>query len=283
MRKRTILVAVILLSLLLPFAIVVPGYGSTQSTYDTDNKYPSGGIFAVDLGDPQKFLGCSGTLISPTVFLTAGHCTIWMTLPEYSQFAEQIYVSFDWQIDQSESNPHPNHWIKAEKLYVHPLYGHDVGNLYDLAVITLPEGSTQGIAPATLAREGFLDDLKMQGSLRDEEFLTVGYGIQADWEKGPPQFFWERWGWRNFATAPLASLTPVNLYLNINENAHPGSGGGCFGDSGGAVYLPQAGQNILVGLNSLRSDHNCRAMTSYYRTDTPWAQEFLNPFLQESE
>ena len=41
--------------------------------------------------DGQKDWICSGTLISPTVFLTAGHCTAYLESLEISK----VWVSFD--------------------------------------------------------------------------------------------------------------------------------------------------------------------------------------------
>lgn len=269
MRKPMIVLGVISILLLLQITIVVPAFGITQATRDTTNMFSNVGLFAVDGGEPDLWLGCSGTLIAPTVFLTAGHCMAWLIDTDYD-----IYVTFDKQIIEGDKG---NDWILAEGFSVHPLFGHDMANLYDLAVINLPKDSTDGLTPAILTTEGLLEDLSMHGNLRGVEFTSAGYGVQADWEKGPPQFFWD--GWRNYAFAPLMALTPTQLYLNINEHA-TGGGGACYGDSGGPIFLPMGGNNILVGVTSLRSDRPCRAMTTYYRIDTPWSREFLSQFVQ---
>ena len=262
MRKITIVMSIVLILVLLQITLVVPVFGITQATPDTNNTYSNVAFWT----SPDWPGFCSGILIAPTVFLTAGHCLSWnigVNAP--------IFLTFDKQF----TSPEEVNWILAENFYVHPLFGHDQANLYDLAVIILPEGSTEGLTPATLTTAGLLDDLSEHGNLREVEFTSVGYGAQADWEQGPTQWFWD--GWRNYASAPLMALTPTQLYLNINEHA-TGGGGACYGDSGGPIFLPLGGENILVGFTTLRSDMNCRAMTTYYRLDTPWSREFLSQF-----
>ena len=269
MRKLKIIVSVMSLLLLLQFTLVLPVSGITQATRDTENLYPYVGRIALDRLDGQGLIrGCSGMLIAPDVFLTAGHCMYWKFF--YPNW--QAYVSFDKQINEGGIG---NEWNMAKDVIIHPLFGHDQGNYYDLAVILLAEPIYLTKMPA-LTTAGLLDDLSAHGGLRGVEFTSVGYGIQADWEKGPPRFW--RDGWRNYATAPLMALTPTNIYLNINEHA-TGGGGACFGDSGGAIILPTDDGDILVGVTSLRSDIPCRAMTSYYRIDMPWAREFLSQFV----
>jgi len=262
MRKLTIVMSIVLILILLQITLVVPVLGITQPTRDEENRYSNVGFVGV-----SDYAFCSGILIAPTVFLTAGHCIA------LHNSSDPLYISFDKQIIMEDDS---NQLIQAEEIYVHPLFGHDQANLYDLAVVILPEGSTDGLIPATLTPAGLLDDLSMHGNLKGVEFTSVGYGVQMDWEKGPTQWLWD--GWRNYASAPLMALTPTQLYLNINEHA-TGGGGACYGDSGGPIFLPMNGKNILVGFTTLRSDRNCRAMTTYYRIDTPWSREFLSQFV----
>src|SRR5262245_35713789 len=49
----------------------------TSGTVDASNTFANVGAFILQRkSDGQVFPICSGTLIAPTVFLTAGHCTI---------------------------------------------------------------------------------------------------------------------------------------------------------------------------------------------------------------
>jgi hypothetical protein len=267
MRKIRIILAVISILLLLQIILVSPALAITNPTRDTENRFPNVGIWVF----PDGTFFCSGTLIAPTVMLTAAHC-----LDGFIGTENPIIVTFDNELIEGGEG---NHWIVAENFFVHPMFGHDQANFYDLAVIFLPEGSTANLTPATLTPAGLLDELSIHGNLRGAEFTSVGYGFSGfskDPENGLHQYIWD--GWRNYASAPLMALTPTQIYLNINWNA-TGGGGACTGDSGGPILLPIDGKNILVGVTTLRSDQLCKAMTTYYRIDTPWAREFLGQFV----
>ena len=263
MRKIRVLLSIVIVFLLLQVIPVVPVSAITHPTPDTENTYSNVGAWLF----PDGTFFCSGTLIAPTVMLTAAHC-----LYGFIGTEAPILATFSKNFDEINAG----NLIQAIDFHVHPLYGHDQANLYDLAVLILPEGSTTGLTPATLTTAGLLDNLSTHGNLHSVEFTSVGYGFSADWKQGPPRFIWD--GWRNYASAPLMALTPTQVYLNINEDA-TGGGGACYGDSGGPLFLPMDGKNILVGFTTKRSDKYCRAMTTYYRIDTPWAREFLSQFM----
>jgi len=63
------------------------------------------------------------------------------------------------------------------------------------------EEFTAGHPPAILTPPGLLDERSAKGGLRGLEFISVGYGYQADWEQGPV-YGWVD-GWRNYASAPF--------------------------------------------------------------------------------
>ena len=76
-RTKRLVRAVIALALLM--VIALPANGITWGEPDTSDAYPAVGAIMIDwrvIGQPEFGLGvyCSGTLIHPLVFLTAGHC-----------------------------------------------------------------------------------------------------------------------------------------------------------------------------------------------------------------
>ena len=58
-------------------------------------------------------------------------------------------------------------------------------------------------------------------------------------------------------------------------NPSTGSGGTCYGDSGGPHFLGDS--NLVVSI-TVTGDAPCRATDVTYRLDTPWARAFLGQF-----
>ena len=73
----------------------------------------------------------------------------------------------------------------------------------------------------------------------------------------------------------LLSLQPSWLLLNMNPST--GSGGTCYGDSGGPHFLGGMTSKLIVSI-TVTGDAVCRATDKTYRLDTVSAQEFLSRF-----
>lgn len=64
-----------------------------------------------------------------------------------------------------------------------------------------------------------------------------------------------------------------NLHYSSNPGqGHGGSGGACFGDSGGPVIH----DGYIVGVNSFVLNSNCKGSAFAYRVDTTVARDFIN-------
>ena len=125
-----------------------------------DNVHTNVGL--VRFTTPDGRFRCSGTLIAPTVVLTAGHCT--------EGPATNVYVSFDFQLrpDPLAPNITPAEKAAREAFYIkgtaHPDPGW-TGKLsfskqHDQGVVVLDAPATTkwpGITPAPLAPVGLLD------------------------------------------------------------------------------------------------------------------------------
>ena len=207
---------------------------------------------------------CTGSLISPTVFLTAAHCVISSYTPPGSQF----YVSFSPDLYAKNAK-----FIKATSYTYDPGYGHDEANLHDEAVIILPSNSTSGLAPYRLPKAGELDALAAKGALTNAIFVNVGYGTSAS-RTGVPSFGYD--GKRNWSESEFMALQPNWLGLLMNTSA-TGLGGDCYGDSGGPKFL-QTNPGIVYATVTT-GDYVCRATTWDFRTDTPTARAFLGQFV----
>jgi secreted trypsin-like serine protease len=215
-----------------------------------------------DSPGPDQF--CSGTLVSPTQFLTAAHCMVgW---PD----GQQISVTFDPEYNENSASPGGLH--AATTWTTHELFAtHGMSNLYDLAIVTL--ASAPSVTPAQLPELGLFDTMS-QKELRDLTFTAVGYGIVRTSKKGGPHGFIDETN-RLVAHQTLLSLEPA--WLNLNMNPSTGSGGTCYGDSGGPHFLGGMTSNLLVSV-TVTGDAMCRATDKTYRLDTEWSQEFLSRF-----
>ena len=212
-------------------------------------------------GDDQW---CTGSLVSPTVFVTAAHCVVGPDTPPGSQF----YVSFAPDLLARHIKI-----IKATGYEFDPAYGHDQAKLHDLAVVFLPASATRGMTPLELPEAGELDRLAAQGALSKTLFVNVGYGSSAS-RTGPPRFGWD--GKRNMSKSEFMGLQPTWLGLLMNTSA-TGEGGDCYGDSGGPKLIDGNPNRIYATVTT--GDYPCRATTWDWRLDTPEARAFLSQFV----
>jgi len=204
---------------------------------------------------------CSGTLIAPTLFLTAAHCVA----PDPDQpLGSQFYVSFAPDLSASTAT-----MIAAVRYDWDPRYGASQANLHDLAIVTLPAGAAQGITPARLPRAGALEPLARRGV----SFVNVGYGASAV-GKGGSFFTYD--GVRRMSLSPFMSLQPTWLSLSMNTKA-TGLGGDCYGDSGGPKFRDGDATTIYATVST--GDAVCRATSQSWRLDTPEARGFLGTFV----
>jgi V8-like Glu-specific endopeptidase len=182
---------------------------------------------------------CTGSLVSPTVFVTAAHC-----------FADGSTARVTFA---------PDYTSPAAQFSTGTV--HDSGTA-DVAVIVFPGAvANSGLAQLPTAE---YDDTLSAGQAVD----VVGYGVQA-FDQGtsvPPP------GTRDVATTQLesaVSATDQSLVLG----ADPGA---CFGDSGGPNLV--SGTNLLVAITSA-GNADCTGVSSALRVDTPVVRAFLGQYV----
>ena len=243
---------------------------------------------------------CSGSLLSPTVFLTAGHCTVapaahievWMEEgpieydPDYAaaQDADPDGIvscnaspTFDEYPCKGDVGgvPHPN-----------PDFCNPCGSglnrfaFRDLGVVTL-NGSLSVSRYADLPEPGVVDTLPNKAP-----FDFVGYGVQfqeqipgAFLPKPPPFYRWAGPRQRMFASGELVSQNFTNNeeYIRFSLNPSRGKGGTCFGDSGGPDL--KGGTDTVMGVNSYVTNVNCSGIGYSQRVDIPEVLAWINSFM----
>jgi V8-like Glu-specific endopeptidase len=226
-------------------ALAAPALAVTGGTVD-GTAHPAVGLLLADRGKgPQP--DCSGSLVSSTVFLTAAHCVADLT-------SNRVWVTFDSVYTASSK-------LLPGTASFDPQFGHDHGDLHDLAVVVL-DRPVAGIAPLSLARAGTLDAGK------PASVVVVGYGAdQAGNGNGNAGFSYDFT--RRYATATVDSVTKSELHYSSHD------GGTCYGDSGGPELLGSA----IVAVTS-HGDTQCAGQSRGYRVDTPGARAFLSQFVR---
>jgi secreted trypsin-like serine protease len=231
-------------------AWVTPADAITYGLLD-GNAHPNvGGLVAATQYSDGTWLYCSGTLISPTVVLTAAHC---------DDDGTRVRVTFDTAYVDGDV-------VYAGTFHAHPDYNHSMSDPNDIAVIVL-DTAVDGIAPAQLPTAGSLSKPD-----KDQQFVSVGYGAYEVVQGQGKTLLYD--DVRRVATGTLNSVNPA--WLRISMNPSHGDGGTCYGDSGGPNFL---GTSSIVAGVTVTGDMWCRSTNVVYRTDTPSARTFLDEFV----
>lgn len=257
-----------------------PAAAITGGEPDGD-RHPAVALIAAS--DGAGVFRCSATLVSPTVLLTAAHCT--------SGVVGEVAVTFRSDISASGPRdtwlPDPegpdggfagtegDGWLWGTP-YTHPDYSDftDLDTWNDVGVVVL-DTPVEGIAPQRIAPVGTLDALA-QPVLNKTAFTFVGYGTEvrkpvSGPQKPQPMSYPLL---RRTTTSPGQKLTAQVLQVNGNPNDTRGGGGTCSGDSGGPGYY----QGQIVTVTSYGYTENCRYLGGNQRVDIPAVQEWLAGF-----
>ena len=264
-----------ILTLALLFSVVGVAGAITDGELDGDG-HPFVGLALFYDENDEYMWRCSGTLLSETVFLTAGHCTYSTT---------KARVLFDADLMELEY-PYPDcgqYTCYEGATYVHPEYDDNLFYVRDAGVVVLDE-TVEGIYTfGVLPEVDQLDDLPMpSGKWEKTWFTSVGYGQQiiftdeAQWEMQSDRI-------RMVANPFLKQLNvpgitgEYSLWLSNNHS----TGGTCYGDSGGPNFLGKGDDetNIVAGVTSFGMNETCSGSGGVFRMDRSWSLGWVNKFL----
>ncbi|MGH2808241.1 MAG: S1 family peptidase [Actinomycetota bacterium] len=252
--RRMLIAALSALTLALPLA--GPAGAITFGEPDGE-RHPSVAAILNDVAfSDGTWALCSGTLISPTVVLTAAHC---------DDERDRVAVTFDSVYDPKKGTEHWGTW------HPHPGFTFSQDDPHDIAVIVLDK-PVKGIPPSRLPAADSLSNLS--GS---QQFTSVGYGAQSVTQGGGPKVL----HFADIRFMAVGTLNSINsAWLRISMNPAKGDGGTCYGDSGGPNFLGAgATETNVVAATTITGDVWCRSTNVTYRVDTPVAREFLGQFV----
>src|SRR5688500_4052642 len=233
-----------------------PAKAVTDGELDGEG-HPYVGLMVAQTASGAPLWRCSGTLISPTLFLTAGHCT--------EAPAAHVEIWFDSDVESGiPANGYPNTGDVGGMPYTHPQYDPNAFFLYDLGVVVLDEAVVMDEYGA-LPELNQLDAYKTRRGTQKVTFTAVGYGLQ---ESFPDAASWKE---NNVRVRMVAhpKLIQINgglvgdFSLLLSNNAH--TGGTCFGDSGGPNFIGDS--NVIAGVTSFGLNGNCAGTGGVYRVD----------------
>lgn len=269
------------LALVTVFGVAAPAAAITGGVPDGEG-HPNVGLILFYDGTGR--FRCSATLVTPTVLITAAHCTDGTkgkTLVTFDTvIAEQPPSGFPVAADPSAGFTAAEITASgnlAGTAITHPEYSNftDLDNWNDVGVVVLDQ-PVVGITPATLAPADYLDAFG-QPVLNSTVFELVGYGTEvrkpdAGPQKPQPMSYPLI---RRYTTSHGQKLTPQVIQMNGNPNDTHAGGGTCFGDSGGPVFL----NGYLVAVTSYGYTQNCRYLGGYQRVEIPVVRTWLATIL----
>jgi len=242
--------------------------------------HPQVGSIIAPVGDGTAYF-CSGTLIAPTVVLTAAHCT-----SEFSALGiTEILVSFDDSIDFDNGTFYFSHdWAS------HP--GYDDASwpfTMDVGVVLLDEAVDLPLA--SLPDPGLLDTIIPEHGGSPQRFNDVGYGVAGVITGGgPPQVNFpldRRVSTQRYApggndmVGVIHGITDLLFMLKSSPSAR--HGGGCGGDSGGPIFLEDTYTIVAIHIGGYRLGFDgvlCGRLSSInFRIDNPDALNWLYGYL----
>jgi hypothetical protein len=279
MRKTLALVVLVLALIVAPItsANAITGNGVVS---DRDN------VVLLTFYDEQGVYlwRCSGTLIAPTIVLTAGHCTygaaearVWA---DQGPYVETPVEEGGYPLDPVEDRPPCAGYIgwpcTGEDATGEPLTYPGFAfpeivpdeeasfpNTGDVGLVILDTPINPETGFASLAEAGALDVFATARGRQNITFTVVGYGLQRTRPTGDVAV-----RIRLEATTQLVNLrNALTAGFNLQTTANPGGGrgGACFGDSGGPIFYDDS--DVIVAITSFGITPYCTGVDFAFRID----------------
>jgi hypothetical protein len=284
MRKLLPISIIVLVAL----AIVVVPALAISGNWVKDFEHPFVGLVVYYDANGDFIWRCSGSLISPTKFVTAGHCsdTAEGAVTARVYFQQDAGANYDPLTQHDPVTGYPDTCAAgtlgtlcatSDELYNYGFANfagfpntHDTGLVILDQPISLPE---YGVLPAA----GALDGLDKARGTKDTLFTVSGYGLTKSVQEHSALSNIS-YRIRLMAASTLVNLTSKNTdgYNLQTQGNGDDRGGTCSGDSGGPVFLGGPQSNTIVAVTSFGLNSLCRGTDFAYRIDRQEVLDWIN-------
>lgn len=226
----------------------IAGRGSSIVGGTQDNGDPSV-VGIVAFRDEHNGDSCTGTVIAPTIILTAAHC---VSPPDYTPVQTLVFPT------PTISGATRASALAIKESHVHPLYVPLGRNTYDVAVIVLAQPTS-------------LTPIPYNHSMFDAPVGTmaraVGYGRTVDGVESSG-------GTKYQAQVPISGSDPTTITAGTATTTQ------CHGDSGGPLFLDLGAGETIVGITwrTVNDDGTCSGGNINTRVDsvTSFIDQYVN-------
>ena len=273
-------------------ALATPALAITGE-FVADHVHPYVGVM-VTYDALGPFQSCSGTLISPRKFLTAGHCMDTFG-PEYPILLARVYFQQDaganYQLG-GPSNPvtgFPDSCaghigstvplcVTSHVMHTFDYQAQPYPDSHDVGLLILDHEITS-LGYGELPAVGILDKLAISRGTQNPVFTNSGYGStywpQAQSGKPITAYFSRLMAQSSLVNLNSAMTAGYTLQLQPNGQ---GRGGTCHGDSGGPVFLGEYSSKLIVAVTTGGKNTMCRGTDLSYRIDRRQVLDWINSF-----
>ena len=260
--------------LVLVLATLSPAGAITDGELDGDGHPHVALMVATDAGG-NPLWRCSGTFLSETVYLTAGHCTA------APAARAEIWLASDVESGIPD-NGYPFVGDVSGVAYAHPEYENPYPwFMRDVGVVVLDGEDAVDLPVYGELPEIDQFDAWKGNAKRGVTFTAVGYGLQESFPNAA--------AWKDVAERVRMVSHPKLIQINVpgsvgdfsmllSNNAH--TGGTCFGDSGGPNFLGDS--NVVAGVTSFGKNVTCAGQGGVLRLDREWSGGWVAGFLTGS-
>jgi len=284
MRKNLVFAV---LSVIVILSIAVSPVAAITGNWVEDFEHPFVGLI-VFYDENDVFLGrCSGSLLDPYNFLTAGHCVVGADRA-IIYFQQDAGVNYDPATQLDPVTGYPEYCAAgtlgvvcatSDEIYNYG-FPQPLPNRHDVALVVLDQPinlSEYGQLPEA----GFLDKLATERGIQNVTFTASGYGLTYKNEEhnGKPNVSFRE---RLMALSTLVNLDSAlfNAGFNVQTSGNgAGKGGTCNGDSGGPIFYGGFESNLIVAVTSFGLNQLCRGTDFSYRIDQAdvlaWLEEHM--------